>query len=383
MESIRRSARSTKGQNQRLLREQELEQSIASSSLPIRQKKRNKEETNNNNDDQNGDNRVAEGVVNCKCGVDDENEERVMIECEKCLKWQHLQCVFGSEDESLVPEVYLCDECNTSSNEAKSKAQDDSHSSPVSISPPPPPPPFSSSLSSSFSSAKADSSSSSKVREHSPDKSIVSKKRKTSVSVPTKINDLTDKVRQHVATALNDIFVKIIVPDAIKRNMLEISNEQVGEFSEKLSMDIENALYKHLATRDSSSKSKNKDVGQKYREKFRSLSFNLKDDKNPDLRTRIVSGKLTPDQIVTLSSEEMLNPELQKLAESVRKESIRESVLKVDDAPRLRKTHKGEEFVESDATADYNKLAEVPIVDSSIGGNETKEEKEKRTTICS
>lgn len=46
-----------------------------------------------------------------------------------------------------------------------------------------------------------------------------------------------------------------------------------------------------------------------------------------------------------MSPDELMNPELQKLAEAVRKESISQSTLQKVEVPRIRRTHKGEEFV--------------------------------------
>ncbi|CAN8317131.1 unnamed protein product [Cochlearia groenlandica] len=39
--------------------------------------------------------------------------------------------------------------------------------------------------------------------------------------------------------------------------------------------------------------------------KYRSIMFNLKDSKNPDLRRRVLTGEVTPERLITLSAEEM------------------------------------------------------------------------------
>jgi len=52
-------------------------------------------------------------------------------------------------------------------------------------------------------------------------------------------------------------------------------------------MDIEDAMYERL--KDS----------KDYADKARSIIFNLKDPRNPKLRTRILNGFMTPIEVVT------------------------------------------------------------------------------------
>lgn len=161
-----------------------------------------------------------------------------------------------------------------------------------------------------------------------------------------------------MATAFYAIFNKSIVPKAVQNQDLDSTSiGSVEDFSESLSVKLEQALYENFAlikeqissSNKSTARSKPKvnDVGQKYRTKFRSLSVILKDDKNPDLHKRIVTGELTPDEFVTLSRDELMNPALKEMAEAVRAESIRNSILVVDDGPRIRRTHKGEEYIDN------------------------------------
>lgn len=63
------------------------------------------------------------------------------------------------------------------------------------------------------------------------------------------------------------------------------------------------------------------------------------------MHKKLITGELSPEAFVTLDREKFMNPELRKLAEAVRAESIRNSILKVDNGPRIKRTHKGEEYV--------------------------------------
>ena len=46
-------------------------------------------------------------------------------------------------------------------------------------------------------------------------------------------------------------------------------------------------------------------VSAEYKDRYRSLIFNLRDVKNPQLRQRVLQGEVDPDQLVRLSAAEM------------------------------------------------------------------------------
>lgn len=144
------------------------------------------------------------------------------------------------------------------------------------------------------------------------------------------------------------------MPKALQNR--DLNEQEVGsadDYAEELGVRLEQALFdkfaenkKQILKTHAKSKTKSFDVGQKYRAKFRSLSVILKDEKNPELHKRIVSGELAPEEFVVLSRDELLNPALKQIADAVRAESIRNSILVVDDGPRIRRTHKGEEYID-------------------------------------
>jgi hypothetical protein len=248
------------------------------------------------------------------------------------LKWQHIRCVFHTDEESVVPDNYRCPSC---SNTAATASSEDGKSS----------------------------------------KSSNGHKQRNKT-----IEDLNDKVRRSVAEALHRILAKSLVPEA------KVGQDDVEGYSEKIALEIEQALYDELAAKDGTAK-KPKDVGSKYRDKFRSISFNLRDAKNANLRNRVATGELSGEELVRMSNEDMSNPELQKLAQSVRKESIRESVLKVEEqGPRIRKTHKGEEFIDMDeehgnnGDEQYTPIAHTPPSTSNDGAATTNEQTTTTTT---
>lgn len=90
-------------------------------------------------------------------------------------------------------------------------------------------------------------------------------------------------------------------------------------------------------------------VNKKYKEKGRSLLFNLKDRSNPELRERVVSGGIPPERLCSMTAEELASKELSEWRMAKAEEFAQMVVLpdaEVDIKRLVRKTHKGEFQVE-------------------------------------
>lgn len=90
-------------------------------------------------------------------------------------------------------------------------------------------------------------------------------------------------------------------------------------------------------------------VNKKYKEKGRSLLFNLKDRNNPELRERVMSGEISPDRLCSMSAEELASKELSEWRMTKAEEMAQMVVLPDTDGDMRRlvkKTHKGEYQVE-------------------------------------
>lgn len=68
--------------------------------------------------------------------------------------------------------------------------------------------------------------------------------------------------------------------------------------------------------------SKNSSNSSFYKDKIRSLYQNLKNKSNPGLRTRVLSGKITPGTFVTMTHEELRSPEQREEDERIAKENM-------------------------------------------------------------
>ncbi|CAF1550096.1 unnamed protein product [Adineta ricciae] len=89
---------------------------------------------------------------------------------------------------------------------------------------------------------------------------------------------------------------------------------------EELSARIEEAIFNEI-----------KDTKTKYGHRVRSRIFNLRDLKNPDLRTRVLNGTITPEQFAVMTSEEMTSEHSKKEHAKLKELTYRESLLPVDE----------------------------------------------------
>ncbi|KAK0090006.1 hypothetical protein PV325_004139 [Microctonus aethiopoides] len=123
---------------------------------------------------------------------------------------------------------------------------------------------------------------------------------------------------------------------------LKLTDEEISD----LAINIELELYKYF-----------RDTGAKYKAKYRSLVFNIKDTKNLTLFRKIADRSLTPDAVVRLSPEEMASQELAEWREKETKhqlEMIKKNELDLMAQAKsiVVKTHKGEQIIENDGSID-------------------------------
>lgn len=125
---------------------------------------------------------------------------------------------------------------------------------------------------------------------------------------------------------------------------LSIGTEEIAKTANR----IEEELFKFF----------NKETSVKYKNKFRSLIFNLKDVKNQGLFRKVVTGKISPERLVQMSAEELASSELAKWREREKismLEMIKRDAQEKANQVIVKKTHKGEEVIEA------AKVDETPI----------------------
>ncbi|RLV87972.1 Transcription factor BYE1 [Meyerozyma sp. JA9] len=171
---------------------------------------------------------------------------------------------------------------------------------------------------------------------------------------------LRDKTRISVAKAFFGVFHKNIpaasLPDGIDAVMM----------ATKWAQELEAEVFKVFPSKD-----------KHYTDKSRGLMVLIKKE---NVMRRISSGELSFYDLVNSSPEE-IDEDLKVYAEKVRQESIRRSVLTVDEgSQRIRRTHKGEEIVE-----DANRQSEdtdVNVVPRNIDHRRIKEDSPPREIIA-
>jgi transcription elongation factor S-II len=120
--------------------------------------------------------------------------------------------------------------------------------------------------------------------------------------IPTTGDTVRDKVRTNLVTALHR---------AISEGA-DLSDAPSGSKAAiDIGVSIELALY-----------AGHNGVSAGYKAKFRQLHFNLKDDKNPDLRRRVLEGIIAPDVLISLTPEELASDAKREENDRIREKKL-------------------------------------------------------------
>ncbi|XP_071810985.1 uncharacterized protein [Apostichopus japonicus] len=170
----------------------------------------------------------------------------------------------------------------------------------------------------------------------------------------------SEGVRQNVKKSLSDALCSRL------KGATELKT--TPEEATKTANIIEEALFKL-----------HKDTGMKYKAKYRTLIFNLRDTKNKGLFRRVVQQKIDPAKLVQMSSEQLASKELAQWREREAKHSL-EMIVQVEEerkeVPIIKKTHKGEiEVTEADDLSSLQvntgRDSPLPVEMKSPGGTVT------------
>ncbi|KAE9966118.1 hypothetical protein BLS_003926 [Venturia inaequalis] len=176
----------------------------------------------------------------------------------------------------------------------------------------------------------------------------------TSALAPTpapalKVADINDlpQVRQSVAKKLVADGIKVI-EDLVKDGTFRIPDgETSSSLMTNIALRIEQGLDDHF------------DGPSNYSNQLRMIVFNMK--KNPELIHRMLVGTMRPEELVTMSSEDMATAEEQRKRSLIKEAADKHAILINNDGPRIRKTHKGEEVVEQEMAVDDSSYTAAPL----------------------
>lgn len=94
------------------------------------------------------------------------------------------------------------------------------------------------------------------------------------------------------------------------------------------------------------------DTGHRYKNKYRSLMFNLKDPRNKVLFRHVLSGEIGVDRLVRMTPEQLASPELATWREQETKHTLEMIKLNQEEInatkAHIKKTHKGEVEIDDD-----------------------------------
>ncbi|XP_067876245.1 PHD finger protein 3 isoform X2 [Heterodontus francisci] len=150
----------------------------------------------------------------------------------------------------------------------------------------------------------------------------------TSPSAP---QPTVEQIRQNVRHSLKDILAK-----RLSESDLKVPEERAT----KVAARIERKLFSFYG-----------DTDTKYKSKYRSLMFNLKDPKNQVLFKRVLKGDIVPDHLIRMSPEELASKELAAWRQRENRhmiEMIEKEQREVERRPITKITHKGEIEIESE-----------------------------------
>lgn len=96
-------------------------------------------------------------------------------------------------------------------------------------------------------------------------------------------------------------------------------NEHTRGFVSNLAWELELAIFLKYCS--------NETLSSEYREKVRSLRFNLQDPKNPMLCTRVVSGQLEISDLIVMSTDALASKQLKQIRQQVVQDAIKNVVI--------------------------------------------------------
>ncbi|XP_039752427.1 death-inducer obliterator 1 isoform X3 [Pararge aegeria] len=159
-----------------------------------------------------------------------------------------------------------------------------------------------------------------------------------------------DPIRDNVKKSLQEqISIRMAESDGSK-----FTEEEIQQFAFETELELHELF--------------NRDVGMKYKAKYRSLMFNIKDRKNLSLWEKIRKRVITPKQLVRLSPEELASQELAEWRDQQEKhqlELIKKSEIDLLAASKtyVLKTHKGEEVMQTKESVSTELDPNVPVED--------------------
>lgn len=174
----------------------------------------------------------------------------------------------------------------------------------------------------------------------------------------TDVKELTNGSRKQAASTL----IKLIeqqIKEAVKHDEYTLTTGSTATaVASQFGLGVEHALYQVQAGGHG-------DPNEAYKNQLRSITFNVK--KNHALGVRLLNGDLTPDELASMDPKDMASDEQKRKDAAVIKEMEKQHTIIEEQGPRIRRTHKGDEYVdESRQVAAESKTSNTPVRKPSV-----------------
>ncbi|KAF2849564.1 hypothetical protein T440DRAFT_508715 [Plenodomus tracheiphilus IPT5] len=347
------------------------------------------------------DDEEEDALIRCVCGDQRDIRGRQMICCDTCEAWQHNKCLGLPEGDFWNNKNYYCEICKpedhvellaamsrgekpwarkkgskpkprpsdvkleTASEKASTPQQSatPSQSAPAPVDAPTPTPAPAPAQSEEVTNGQADSKPETKSQPQSPlgekrrheptaEKANASKKRRKSghheskvatQSAPVSDIDALPQNQKAIAEKLREILAPLINEASAARGYRIPDGQTAKSLATQFTLEISHAAFAAYGEPSG--------MESPYFAKIRMIMFNVK--KNTVLVDRMLSGSLKAPEFVKMEADDMASEDKQREYAAMREAVEKQAILTEETGPRLRKTHKGEEIVGEDDTANH------------------------------
>lgn len=299
-------------------------------------------------EEEDNDSEYEDNTPYCYCQKPDDGN--FMIECHSCSDWFHGKCVNITEKEGKSIDKFLCKNCDPNWSKDKFKSSKPTVNTNVNtntisnVNTPSKPSITHTKRSNSIQAKESLFSALERKLEGKPVKAFNKTVQKKAPLSKYNSNNLSS-IRINARKGLSEVFTKII--DYVKKDPdsypgVDTSKENIFWNLEpnEAGLKLETEMFDQLA--EVAPGSASKACGEKYKVKYRQLRFNFTDEKNTNLRLRLIKGDISISGLVSMTAEELANEEVAQKLEEIRRQSLL-NVLKGDYAKeQLEKKEKGE-----------------------------------------
>lgn len=177
------------------------------------------------------------------------------------------------------------------------------------------------------------------------------KRKQSLVQTPSRQGSRSELIHEPVAASLGELgsqrksiaasLVKLFSSEAAAAQKQGKFRVPAGQTTDgiglQLGLTIEHALY-HILCHGTG------EPNDAYKSKVRTILFNVK--KNDTLRDGLLNGSITAQNLARMSPEDMASREQQLRDARIKQEQEKQHVIIQEQGPRIRRTHKGEEYVD-------------------------------------